>query len=113
MTRDIWSEILEKRLSEIVNTLNNKSKEYASEKDVMHNFKRAATIADCTPERALFGFMLKHFTSVLDLIDNLDKFKTPSEELVNEKLGDLINYCILLEGLLKERIENNKPVNLV
>ena len=96
MTRKEFDEIIELRIEKIKSTLISKGKEYATDKDVMHNFKRAAQIANSTPERALFGFMLKHFTSVLDMIDNLDNFKEPSEELVEEKLGDLLNYVILL-----------------
>jgi hypothetical protein len=30
----------------------------------------------------------------------------PSETLVNEKIGDAINYLVLIEGMLKKRIEN-------
>jgi hypothetical protein len=28
----------------------------------------------------------------------------PDEDYINEKIGDAINYLIIIEGLLKERI---------
>ena len=42
--------------------------------------------------------LLKHWVSVRDLC----RQENPPVPLINEKLGDAINYLILLEAVLKE-----------
>lgn len=91
------------------NTLQSKAEDYADFDidDRTHNFKRAGQLMNCSPERALLGFMGKHLISMLDMIDNIDKDKPcPSPEYVREKLGDIRNYLVLLEALFYERREN-------
>lgn len=90
--------ILESRLSSIKQVLGNKAKEYAIG-DRLYNFKRAAEISRTTPQKALAGMFMKHLVSVLDLVEGS---LPPTEYMVNEKIGDAINYLILLEAVLKE-----------
>jgi hypothetical protein len=73
----------------------------------MHNFNRAAAMLGCCPERALVGMLSKHLVSVLDLVDAIEqRGELPTVKLLEEKCGDSINYLILLEALVKERVEN-------
>ena len=95
-----FEDILSKRLDSIKNTLSSKSKEYASFDDRLYNFKRAAQLQNVTPQAALLGMMTKHLVSVLDLIEGKS---TPSISIIDEKIGDTINYFILLEAVLKEQ----------
>jgi len=44
--------------------------------------------------------MVKHLVSVFDLIEG--RIPT-SQEMIDEKIGDMINYLILLEAVLKEK----------
>jgi len=44
----------------------------------------------------------KHLVSVIDMI--FDFPAEPEESVINEKIGDSINYLILLEALLKENV---------
>lgn len=90
--------ILESRLSSIKSVLSNKAKEYAIG-DRLYNFKRAAEILRTTPQQALAGMFMKHLVSVLDLVEGSI---TPTEYIVNEKIGDAINYLILLEAIFKD-----------
>lgn len=94
--------------------LASKNKEYASDSDKLHNFKRAADMLRCTPEKALIGMATKHIISILDIVDKIEHYYNtipdvkPSEintpiSMIEEKIGDAINYLILLEALLKER----------
>lgn len=107
MTASTFDDILQKRLNSIASVLGAKAKEYASDYDRLHNFKRTAKILDCSPERALIGFFVKHLVSLLDIVDAIDPPEEPLKpEVVNEKIGDAVNYLILLEGLLIERINN-------
>jgi hypothetical protein len=109
MTTEQFDRILESRIKSIKQVLGNKAKEYAIG-DRLYNFKRAAEISRTTPQKALAGMFMKHLVSVLDLVEGSI---SPSENMVNEKIGDAINYLILLETVLKEPVVNpwynNKP----
>lgn len=100
----MFDEIVDARLEKIKNILGAKAEEYASVDDRFHNFNVAGRISGITPEKALYGMMLKHEVSVIDLIEmaDIDPSKL-NESLIDEKIGDNINYLILLEGLLKQR----------
>ena len=95
-----FDEVLNFRLEQIKLILQQKALEYASaEGDRLHNFNKAATFTGTTREKALWGMAMKHLISVTDLIDTWENNgQLPSEYLVNEKIGDLINYLILLEA---------------
>jgi hypothetical protein len=106
MNTEQFETILESRLSSIKHVLGNKAKEYAIG-DRLYNFKRAAEISRTTPQRALAGMFMKHLVSVLDLVEGSI---SPTEYMINEKIGDAINYLILLEAILKEHVVNFKCV---
>ena len=99
-----FDKVIEYRLENIKHILQIKAKEYADgDVDRLHNFNVAARITGESREKCLRGFMLKHLVSVFDMID---KPETATEYMVDEKIGDLINYCILLEASFKDRINN-------
>jgi len=102
--------MLAKRIEATERVLASKNKEYASDMDKLHNFKRAGAMENCTPEKALVGMWAKHIISLLDIVDKIntdaEETYTPKEltkEMLEEKIGDAINYLILLEALIKER----------
>lgn len=101
MTHDEFDKLLNRRIDLIKKVLSSKAKEYATD-DRLHNFKRAAKIAECSPAQALKGMLLKHLVSVFDLIDENAIDEIISANMVDEKIGDSINYLILLEALLVE-----------
>ncbi len=109
MTPKRFDEIVKETLEECKQVLTSKEKEYASGKDRFHNFKVAARMRGCTPIEALEGMKLKHDVSVKDLIDNPDS-ATP--KLLKDKIGDSVNYLLLLSGLLTEHMEQ-KQINPV
>jgi hypothetical protein len=96
-------------LKKIEQTLGQKAKEYAAEGDKLHNFNVGARITGQTREKVLWGFALKHYISFLDILENLDKGKLPTEAMVDEKIGDLINYLVLVEASLKDRLNGELP----
>lgn len=117
MNQKEFKKLLDRRIELTKNVLDAKNKEYASDNDKLHNFKRAADMLQCSPEKALVGMWTKHIISILDIIDNLDyKCKTEKQcfpafntdafmEMIDEKFGDAINYLILLEALVRERYD--------
>ena len=104
MNSENFNKIVENRLEACKEILVNKNKEYSSETDRLHNFKVAARIDGITPEQALWGMYKKHLVSVMDLVA-FPGDATP--EILREKITDSINYHLLLEALLMERIGND------
>jgi len=109
MKEQEFQEVLQQRLKKIEQTLGQKAKEYAAEGDKLHNFNVGARITGQTREKVLWGFALKHYISFLDILENLDKGKLPTEAMVDEKIGDLINYLVLVEASLKDRLNGELP----
>jgi len=105
MNADQINNVVNNRCHEIKRILTKKAGEYATDSDRFHNFHVAARIVATTPERALKGMMLKHEVSVADLIDWADSDPEKlTDAMIDEKVGDNINYLILLEGMLKDRV---------
>jgi len=117
MNVEKFNKLLEKRIEKTRAVLDSKNKEYASDIDKLHNFKRASGMLQCSPEKALVGMWTKHIISLLDIVDKINKEDVKNGNtlickpgdvtipLVEEKIGDAINYLILLEALIKERYE--------
>lgn len=105
MKKEEFNLYLNKRLSEIKNTLESKGSEYADDSNVFKNFEAAADIVGDVKEKVMFNYLLKHLVSVMDIVDKPDRYEYLSEELIREKFGDLINYFIILETSLLERLE--------
>jgi hypothetical protein len=106
MNKTKFDECVENRIARIRKVLTAKAEEYATEGNRFHNFDVAARILDCTPEQALRGMLLKHIVSVLDLIQGAEEVDQINAAVIDEKIGDTINYLILLEGLLLRRLES-------
>jgi len=102
-------------LAKTEKVLTQKQEEYAANSDALHNFKRgsAMTGGKKSPEEILRGFLLKHWISINDIIDAADEGKDlPPRHVIEEKIGDVINYMILLDCLLYDREELYKPLDL-
>jgi hypothetical protein len=98
--------LVDTRCMIIKRTLVEKGKEYRRDNDPLHNFRIAAKVQNTTEEKALWGFAVKHYVSFLDILNDIEQGKLPEQEVVDEKIGDLINYLILCEASIKEKINN-------
>jgi len=103
MTESDFEAILLQRIEKMRAVLANKAREYASGRDRLHNFKRAGAMQGVTPEKALLGMFAKHMVSIMDMVDDLDRDVHNPIPAWDEKLGDAVNYLVLLEGLVVER----------
>ncbi len=100
-----FDDVVKERTESIKGVLISKAKEYASDNNRFYNFEEAGRMKGETAEKALYGMQAKHLVSVKKIIDDIENDgKYPSVELLNEKIGDSINYFILLEGLIKSKI---------
>lgn len=104
MTHEEFNSLLERRLELTRKVLASKSKEYSTGGDKLHNFKAAARLRGERPEDSLLGMLVKHWVSIQDLVAarSSDQDYMPSRQLLDEKIGDAINYLILLEAVLTE-----------
>lgn len=105
MTGKDFDKLVDKYLDQCSLLLKSKAAEYATDGDRLHNFKKAGRMKDEDPVESLDGMWLKHRVSIQDMIDKMaeEPMYCPSEKLVFEKLGDNINYTLLLAGLIEDR----------
>lgn len=96
-----FSELVENRIKVCKEVLTNRSKQYAKDNDKLHNFKAAARIADISITKAWEGMYLKHLVSILDIVDEPDSLPL---EVIEEKITDSINYLLLLEAIIKDKV---------
>jgi len=100
MTSERFNEIVEEFTEErIKKLLVKKAGEYNLDDDRLSNFKNGASISGWSNEQVLFGYLLKHLTSIIDMVNSGKKF---TRDLWLEKTGDITNYLILLLGLLED-----------
>ena len=101
MNTETFNKIIREQIERCENTLCQKADEYATE-DRLHNFKIAAGLQGCLPTTALAGMMAKHTVSVYDMLRGLEEGKSYPLELWDEKIGDSINYLLLLAAAVRE-----------
>lgn len=100
MTGAQLDKIVDEQIEHIRNTLKTKQAEYATA-DRLYNFRKGAQINGGTPEAACWGYMLKHLVSIHDIATGV---RNTTEAQLDEKIGDTINYLILLKAIVRERL---------
>ena len=56
----------------------------------------------------------KHDVSVLDLVDmGINNPGSLTEDLIDEKFGDKINYTLLLKGMVLDRMRKYRDVHII
>jgi hypothetical protein len=96
--------VVENRIAVCRKVLLEKNEEYSRDSERLHNFKTAARMNNCTPEQALWGMWTKHLVSISDMIHDAAGGRIPSKKMLDEKVTDTINYALLFDGLMSERI---------
>ena len=86
-----------------------KGESYAPESDRLLNFKKAASLQNCSAIEACFGMMAKHLVSISDLVRQENE-NPHSLDVWQEKLSDTINYCYLLYAL---KIESTPETSFI
>lgn len=108
MNNSTFNKVTEERLQACIDVMCKKSNEYSTDNDKLHNFKVAGSIQGCSDIKALGGMMCKHTVSIYDLINDFENGKDIPIELWNEKIGDSINYLLLLNALVIEHKEGEE-----
>lgn len=100
MTTQEFNKATAYMLQTCLDTLSQKNKEYSGDdEDRLIAFKCAAGLSDTTATDALFGMLSKHLVSISQMCRSGKKY---SLGLWEEKIGDAINYLLLLYGLAEE-----------
>lgn len=103
MTTEDFEKVFEARVDLCRRVLIGKNTEYARGGDKLSNFKKAAGRLGSTPESALLGMETKHSISIVDMIQDLERGLHHPMSMWEEKIGDELNYLLLLRALLEER----------
>lgn len=106
MNYENFEEMVLNSLAEIMERFRNKNAEYASTDDVFSNFKRAAggLSYHCKEEQVAWEYVVKHLQSLKDMIASNNPC---SPETIDEKIGDVIAYMLLIKGMLYKRTNYN------
>ena len=98
-----FEHLVNQTIKETAELLIVKGGEYAGSDDRLANFKRGADLTGVTPMQCLFVYMSKHYDAVATYIKDDAAGKTrPRSEPIAGRINDLINYCLLLKGLVEE-----------
>lgn len=103
MKQEEQKKIFNEFTSKMSATMFSKAHDYASDDDVLSNFKEVAEAVGILPSQVVRVFIHTKATRLKNL---LGSGKKPMNESIADTLMDLCNYAILLEMVLKE--ENNQ-----
>lgn len=103
LSREEFNKSVQLQLNRIDSTLTKKNTEYATDDFPLHNFYESAKLLRSTPKEAAFAFMVKHLTSITDMVQSNNVYPL---ELWQEKLGDAKNYLVLIECLIEEELDS-------
>lgn len=109
MTQEEFNKIVESRIELIRSTLTAKGEEYTSKEDVFESFTAMANGLSLHDDstKVLWELLVKHLYSIRKMINSE---VMPDIEHVKEKIGDAINYLILLEGIFIEDINTDEAI---
>ncbi len=105
MTRKQFvQDVVQRRVQLIQDVLDAKNSEYADQDGVFKAFTESLPLSfHDTKQAVAWEFMVKHLQSIKMIIEAKSKTgKIPDEKMLEEKIGDAINYLILIEGMFKE-----------
>lgn len=100
MDSTTFTEVMLKQMERCDSLLHVKEAEYSQGKDRLDQFKRGAAFCDKHPLEVLAGMMLKHTTSVYDLVGKAARGEQVGIGMWEEKITDHINYLLLLMALV-------------
>lgn len=106
MTSKLFDKVVNKTLNKCREVLTVKAKEYRRNDNPFHNFEVGAMKTNKTREQIIRYFALKHEISIEDIVNDIADGKLPNKAIVDEKIGDAINYLIILKASMLDRLNN-------
>ena len=113
MNTEEFREHQKKFMGSLLERARDKQREYADDDNPFYNFEDAVGITlDKERESAAWGMCAKQIQSIKNIVRTLEargkSDETLTQELLDEKVGDVIVYMTLLHGMLTERINTYK-----
>lgn len=102
MTPDRRKVLAERLFYEVLQTIENKQKDYASTADALANFKRNADRLGMTPFQIWEGYFNKHVDSINNAIAKNPKDPQCITEPIRGRVIDCIAYLHILDCLVSE-----------
>ena len=97
MTNEFFRESIDFIRQQSLDILLQRNSNYAKgSDDALHNFTAGASIADCTPAQAAWGYVTKHLVALRDKIQRNDFSNIDDLE---EKCCDIINYTAIIYAI--------------
>lgn len=104
MEQKEFNVVVEETIQAIRKLLIVKGGEYAGSEDRLANFKRGAQLTGIEPMTVALIYLSKHYDGVCTYIRDLQTGQDrPRSESIEGRLDDMINYCILIKAIIKER----------
>jgi hypothetical protein len=101
-----FNNFIEKQMEKYRKILFKKQDQYSSE-DAFHNFIEGGLLAGEEKERMLWLYMLKHYVYVKDFFNKIKKITPNDVPKIQESLGDISIYFMILSAMLHEKYENS------
>ena len=95
LSHEQFQKIIQETADKSMGVLKSKNASYNTE-DPLGSFKLAARIQKTTPVSALMGMLAKHTVSIYDMAHSRNVYP---EAVWDEKIGDHINYLLMLKAL--------------
>lgn len=105
MRMEQFNALVDEQLNYCTKLLKAKGTEYSKDVDRLSTFKKAGILQNETPKQALLGMLAKHLVSIADMCNAPQKESTARWV---EKIGDSINYLILLRAIVEEENASNE-----
>lgn len=102
MTPNIFAQFTTALFENCNSIMNSKGPDYSGMEDRLLNFKDAGLAAGITPIQACFVYLQKHWCAV----EKFARGEKLSGEPIEEKLKDVINYCVLMLALIEDAKTN-------
>lgn len=107
MTQEQFNVFAKNFVKQTTSVLYAKGKSYAlNRNDRLEHFKQAGKYLDTTPKEACLAQLTKHLISIRDMVCAKETAKFSPEQW-DEKIGDAINYLVLLRALVIDEEINN------
>lgn len=109
MTSDERLAVAEEVFEKCRTIMTGKGREYSrGEEDCLSNFKRAGEAIGIDPLKIAFVYMAKHWDSITSFVKTGQTF---SEESIEGRYQDLINYAIIHLALIREARSEASPID--
>lgn len=109
MEAEEFNKLVDDTLQNCEKLLRVKADEYATE-DKLFNFKQPTSMLGCNQAEVCLAYQMKHYASLVKIAKELNEGEYPSEEFLNEKISDMINYCLLFKANVIEFTREHKDI---